>query len=539
MSKKIISLLLAIMLTVSMLAVAAVSVSAQTDAQGAYVPSEGTATNRLYFYMPSDWYNDRATTAGIYWWAGTDACSSWPGYNAHKTEVENIYYCDVPDDELIANVIWNNGFDGGEDTSSPDYNKAVQTFNIPLIPYMPGESDKYPDGLLNADGTPKENFNDMIFVVDYTTITVGDYGGRQQYGGDWYYYYGNGEYGLKPTKEAAVADGQLFNTEYQPPKSETQPSTSPNGDATGPAAETTTPVSDSTVTSGNAPGADGTIDPSKELYFTVKATSNYFPNAVAYYDSETKEVTVTYNLKSAKDVLNAQWTLTYDSDILTLSEKNDPNTVAPVFAENGSILTLDIKNKIYGNSSNLGLYDFSSASKPFVSVVFDVNDIADKAPVITTIDLNVEVLTVSKVGDDLLSSESEEATLVKNSVVSTDDAAKAVKVDLDTVLSPASTVIPPTTINVDETTAPAETKPAETKPAETKPEKSTVPKSPATDATSATGSNVSGSSTSDTLAGGNGGNGAVQTGDASMALIILSVLVSATGAMFFARKRIK
>ena len=49
MSKKIISLLLAVMLTVSMVAVAAVSVSALTDDQGAYVPSEGTATNRLYF----------------------------------------------------------------------------------------------------------------------------------------------------------------------------------------------------------------------------------------------------------------------------------------------------------------------------------------------------------------------------------------------------------------------------------------------------------------------------------------------------------
>lgn len=530
MSKKIISLLLAVMLTVSMVAVAAVSVSALTDDQGAYVPSEGTATNRLYFYMPSDWYNDCATNAGIYWWAGTDACASWPGYNAHKSDVENIYYCDVPDDELIANVIWNNGFDGGEDTSSPDYNKAIQTFNIPLVPYMPGESDKYPDGLFNADGTNKQNFDGMIFVVDYTTITTGDYGGRQQYGGDWYYYYGNGEYGLKPTKEAAVADGQLFNTEYQPPKDAVN--------ATVPGSETTEPVDGSTVPAdSNVPNTDDASDAEKELYLSVIATSNYFPNTVAYYDKGTKEVTVTYYLKSSKNLLNAQWTLTYDSNILSLSEKNDPNTVSPVLGADGSVINLDVKNSIFGNSSNLSLYDFSSESKPFVSVVFNVNEIADKAPASTTVNLNVQALTVSKVGNDLLSSDEEEVSLISDSKENTSEAATAVKVESDTVISPDSTVIPPTTISVEETTVPENTVNEETTP-----ENTTVPKAPATDATSATGNVVvDGDSTGDTppQVGGNGGNGAVQTGDASMALVILSVLVSATGTIFFVRKRVK
>ena len=55
MSKKVISLLLAVMLTMAMIAVAAVSVSADTDDEGRYVPSEGTKTYRIYFYKPAYW----------------------------------------------------------------------------------------------------------------------------------------------------------------------------------------------------------------------------------------------------------------------------------------------------------------------------------------------------------------------------------------------------------------------------------------------------------------------------------------------------
>ena len=53
-----------------------------------------------------------------------------------------------------------------------------------------------------------------------------------------------------------------------------------------------------------------------------------------------------------------------------------------------------------------------------------------------------------------------------------------------------------------------------------------------TDSTSATSSVSSPDS-----AGGNGTNGAVQTGNASMAIIILLVLVSATAGIYFARKK--
>ena len=54
MSKKVISLLLAVMLTAAMIVVAAISVSADTDDEGSYVPSEGTETYHIYFCKPDD-----------------------------------------------------------------------------------------------------------------------------------------------------------------------------------------------------------------------------------------------------------------------------------------------------------------------------------------------------------------------------------------------------------------------------------------------------------------------------------------------------
>ena len=54
MSKKVISLLLAVMLTAAMIVVAAISVSADTDDEGSYVPSEGTETYHIYFCKPDE-----------------------------------------------------------------------------------------------------------------------------------------------------------------------------------------------------------------------------------------------------------------------------------------------------------------------------------------------------------------------------------------------------------------------------------------------------------------------------------------------------
>ena len=90
MSKKVISLLLAVMLTAAMIVVAAISVSADTDDEGSYVPSQGTETYHIYFCKPDDWENKYTSDAGVYWENGSDTPSAWPGYSARNADIKNV-----------------------------------------------------------------------------------------------------------------------------------------------------------------------------------------------------------------------------------------------------------------------------------------------------------------------------------------------------------------------------------------------------------------------------------------------------------------
>lgn len=150
---------------------------------------EEKTTNRYYFYMPSIWKNKHSDTAGIYWWDGTDACESWPGYKAHETDVKGVYYYDVPKD--VTTIIWNNFLNGGRDNSTEIYWLANQTKSICSEYYDPDESLAHPNGT--------ESFDGMIFVTDFR-VYISDYSTKASYEGEWYYYYGNGEYGLTPAK---------------------------------------------------------------------------------------------------------------------------------------------------------------------------------------------------------------------------------------------------------------------------------------------------------------------------------------------------
>ena len=109
------------------------------------------------------------------------------------------------------------------------------------------------------------------------------------------------------------------------------------------------------------------------------------------------------------------------------------------------------------------------------------------------------------------------------------------------------TTVPETT--VPETTVPETTAPETTVPETTIAQNTTTPNTtlaPATeDATSSTGATVK-PGTADTANNGNNGNstannnnGTVKTGNASMAAVILLVLVSATGVVYFTRKKVK
>ncbi len=246
MTKKLISLLLALVLVFSMASLAVISASAALDSNGRYVPSEGiTETSRYYFAMPKYWYSEYTDTAGIYWWDGSDACgavdgsggtTSWPGYKAQVSDVEDVYYVDCPSD--VSTVIWNNFVNGGEDKEAPIYTIAAQGNNAPVEYYSDGDSDLYPteffeamqesyDGDKAALGDFADNFfedpeyglsftmDNMIFVID-PELTSENFEGKMTYVGDWNFYFGEGWYGTYPTKEASEAAGTLKNVNDQP-----------------------------------------------------------------------------------------------------------------------------------------------------------------------------------------------------------------------------------------------------------------------------------------------------------------------------------
>lgn len=234
--KKIISLFLVLLLIITSVFVLSTSVFAQESNVGApntaaldeATPDEASKdeaafdeptvdeieTYRYYYYLPEEWENEYSDTAGIYWWEGTNACTyDWPGYKAKSTDVEGLYYYDVPKD--VTSIMWNNFIDGGVDPSSDMYKAAKQTKNIGTEYYEPKESEYYPEGL--------PNFDNMVYVVDFAKINMNEYGGKTTYCGEWFYYYGSGEYGFTPDKGEEFFTGRSYNSDEWEDTKPTEP----------------------------------------------------------------------------------------------------------------------------------------------------------------------------------------------------------------------------------------------------------------------------------------------------------------------------
>lgn len=247
--KKLTSIFLAALLATSVTAVSFESVSAIVDENGCYVPGDNVTcgTNRYYFAMPNTWLNEYTDTAGVYWWSGTDACGAidgtggtvtWPGYKAQKSEAENVYFIDCP--KNVSAIVWNNYLDGGQDKEDPRYLEAKQSADAYVEYYSDGDSDLYDsywfeemEESFNGDKAAlgdfadnffieeeydlgfSFNFDNMIYVVD-PSKTSETFDGRKTYVGDWYFYYGNGEYGTYPTREESESKGTLKNLNAGP-----------------------------------------------------------------------------------------------------------------------------------------------------------------------------------------------------------------------------------------------------------------------------------------------------------------------------------
>ncbi len=258
-SKRVISILLAVLLIASMSIVA-------VSALGEYTPSEGVKTNTLYFAMPGLWANDTTraqnNVCGAYWWSGSDqpdyaiegVYKNWPGWRMKSDEnIKNLRTIQVP--QNVTSINFDNFIDGGEDESAPVFKLAKQTVNIniegdwetdntpcfvDLWNYVsPYKSTIGSDNVIQIDdfGTYSRNvyFNTefseytlscdkMIYVVNLEGETADST--THKYGGQFYFYYGNGEYGAMPTKQLltqtmnvrfdsdgkAVTDGETLDT---------------------------------------------------------------------------------------------------------------------------------------------------------------------------------------------------------------------------------------------------------------------------------------------------------------------------------------
>lgn len=221
-----------------------------------YKASAGVQTYNLKFALPGSWTGEEnsdarktwekyGSAAGLYWWGSKDnpddapaaASHGWPGWKMKKdASIPNLYSTDVP--KGTASMIFSNFIDGGMDTKYPEYNAAMQTEDLTMLEYFgEGDSDFYPkefwdfvysyqddfEGNANFQipgfGDYAKNFyfdadeecifhylDDMVFVTDYhiDPNKVSPVSGKAGFPGGFYFDYGNGEFGIWPTKAMCI-----------------------------------------------------------------------------------------------------------------------------------------------------------------------------------------------------------------------------------------------------------------------------------------------------------------------------------------------
>ena len=268
MKKRILSFFLAGALSVSAVAGTIISASAIRNSDDTYTPSTGVKTYNYKFAMPGAWVNGvtekQGNACGTYWWGGSDCPSEvfaheWPGYKMNKDpDVENLYDIDVPTNTPM--IIFNNYIDCGMDVTAPEFEAACQGPDKNVEYFAWGDSDYYTDefwryvysvaaeelGVEDLDleddydelleeiedradeltfaefGDYADNFyyneeaeelvynsDNMVFVIDlrpermsvsYQIVPEG----KINYGGEFFFSYGGGKYGMWPTLELAV-----------------------------------------------------------------------------------------------------------------------------------------------------------------------------------------------------------------------------------------------------------------------------------------------------------------------------------------------
>lgn len=166
----------------------------------------------------------------------------------------------------------------------------------------------------------------------------------------------------------------------------TEPTTKPTQPTTKPTEPTTVPVTVPT-TKPTEPTTSPVTDTLK-----VNATSNILSPVSQEYNKDTSTVTVSYKIKSSMELVNSQWTLTYDNTKLSFDPQKNKSGVMPNVKN--AVINNSLSNKIKGDFSSLALYDFTT-EKDFVTVTFDIIGKGE-----TTVDLDVEILGVAYIDDN-------------------------------------------------------------------------------------------------------------------------------------------
>ena len=142
----------------------------------------------------------------------------------------------------------------------------------------------------------------------------------------------------------------------------------------------------------------------------VTAKSNITPTYTQSFDPTTGQVTVTYWIQmTEKYMINAQWTMSYDKDYLTIDNtkgvntdsKGKKNLIFRVTEGAGTIVNTEVesmpKGGIKANASDLDGYDLNDEGDrvPFVSVTFNPTGKTGNTEVV----LDVEIMNVKNDDD--------------------------------------------------------------------------------------------------------------------------------------------
>ena len=193
------------------------------------------------------------------------------------------------------------------------------------------------------------------------------------------------------------------------------------------------------------PATEAATTAAAENGLTVKATSNLFPEKKIVLSPDQKTFKVTYVFQSKdKDVLDFQWFMYYDSNVLKPTDNTNKSTSFEYPSQGSYMFNKKIPGEIGATGTNLSLYNSTSKEIVFASAEFEV---IDPSATETTVNLDAQVLRLSKVDPDTDYTITEEEVEITNFGLNQENYDKFVtvcKTDSVPVTSEETTVAPTT-----------------------------------------------------------------------------------------------